>query len=236
MELPKNEYSDNPLFTQEAFLKKTVVFLMAMVFLICIDIHAEDQWKLAKQSDGIKVYTMKDPQGKAFDIFKGVCDVDAPWEVVLEVLKDLPSYTKWFPNCKESRLLKRDEKNNSVVYMVISPGWPVADRDVVFYTLNYDSPEKVEHTISLNYIKDSDGIVPRNKDYVRMLDIGGGYVLKRINKNKTTVAFTNRSDLGGNIPVSLVNFMAVDIPFKSLKGIREMVKNDEYYKKAGVKK
>jgi hypothetical protein len=50
------------------------------------------------------------------------------------------------------------------------------------------------------------------------------------------VAFTNRSDLGGNIPVSLVNFMAVDIPFKSLKGIREMVKNDEYYKKAGVNK
>ncbi|HQB99169.1 MAG TPA: hypothetical protein PKX11_01275, partial [Methanospirillum sp.] len=74
------------------------------------------------------------------------------------------------------------------------------------------------------------------KEYVRMADFGGGYVLKKINKDKTNVSFTSKVDLGGNIPVALVNMLAVDTPFKSLQGLRVMSQKDEYYQKAGIKK
>jgi len=216
-------------------MKKIFLTIATLLFTYNTNSHAEESWKLAKEAEGIKVYTFELP-GSPVKSFKGICDIDAPMEVILEVLADIESFPKWFPNCKEYKYIKKDNKDNMVLYMVIKCGWPAADRDVVFFSMHTDAPERGEHLINLIFIKDSDSIVPRNKEYVRMADFGGGYVLKKINKDKTNVSFTSKVDLGGNIPVALVNMLAVDTPFKSLQGLRVMSQKDEYYQKAGIKK
>jgi len=45
--------------------------------------------------------------------------------------------------------------------------------------------------------------------------------MKRIDKNRTSVVFTNKSDPGGMIPFAVIHLMMEDNPFKTIKGYRE---------------
>jgi hypothetical protein len=48
------------------------------------------------------------------------------------------------------------------------------------------------------------------------------------------VIYTVKADPAGYIPAFISNVMQKDQPFLTLKGLREMVKKDEYYRKAGL--
>ena len=57
-------------------------------------------WELAKQGEGIEVYT-RPVEGMDAKEFLGVADVDAPVDVVLEVFRDVPSFPGWYGFCRD---------------------------------------------------------------------------------------------------------------------------------------
>jgi hypothetical protein len=59
-----------------------------LTVFIAVILHAEGPWELAKDSEGIKVYTRSVP-GSSANEFKGIAEVDAPIEVIVEVFKDI---------------------------------------------------------------------------------------------------------------------------------------------------
>jgi len=205
------------------------IMLFACVFTV--GLHAEEPWKLAKEGDGIKVFTRPVP-GSAANEFKGIADIDAPIEVIREVFKDIPSFPQWYGFCKEIRLLKHDPENHRVIYFVLKTLGPVKDRDFVAEVNDdFDKPSG-KHTIILNAVKED--IVPRQDKYVRMTDISGTYDMTRMEQNKTHVVYTIKADPAGYIPAFIANIIQKDQPFLTLKGLRVMVQKDEYYQKAGI--
>lgn len=204
-----------------------------IVFLLVFasGLQAEEQWKLAKDADGIKVYTRPVP-GSAANEFKGVTDVDAPMEVIVEVFKDIPSYTQWYGFCKEIKLIKQDSETHRVIYFVLKTMGPVKDRDFIVDTVENFDRQAGKDTITLNAVKED--LVPRKGKYVRMTDVSGSYIMTRIDQDRTHVVYTVKADPAGYIPAFVSNIMQKDQPFLTLKGLREMVKKDEYYQKAGL--
>jgi hypothetical protein len=119
-------------------MKKYLWSIMFFLFVFAGVLHAEEQWKLAKDADGIKVYTRPVP-GSAANEFKGIADIDAPLEVIIEIFKDIPSYPQWYGLCKEIKLLKHDSENHRVIYFVLKTTGPVKDRDFILDTVeNHD--------------------------------------------------------------------------------------------------
>jgi hypothetical protein len=196
----------------------------------------EEGWKLSKDSEGIIVYTRPIP-GSPMSEFMGVGDVDAPLEVVQQVFLDFSSYTDWYGMCKEFRQVKEltDKPNHYYVYYVLKSPWPVADRDMVLDITTDNMSDLGKTVININALKDTT-IVPVTGKCVRMTHLVGRTTLTRVDDKKTHVVLQVNSDPAGSVPIRLAQMVAKDQPFKTIQGLREMVKKDIYYKKAGKTK
>ncbi|HNY66965.1 MAG TPA: START domain-containing protein [Deltaproteobacteria bacterium] len=195
----------------------------------------EEGWTLSKQGEGITVYTRPIP-GLPMKEFMGEGDVDAPLAVVQQVFLDFPSYTQWYGMCKEFRLLKtlNDKPNHYIVYYVLSSPWPVKDRDMVLDIQTEDLSREGKVILNIKAIPDE--LVPVSKKYVRMTRLIGKTTMTKVNDTKTHVVLTINSDPAGSVPIKLSDMVAKNQPFKTIQGLREMVKKDIYYQKAGVEK
>jgi len=209
-------------------------YLWTILVLLCTFSsvsYAQEPWKLVKEADGIEVYIRSVP-GSAIAEFKGVGDVDAPVEVVGEIFKDIPSYTQWYGFCKEIKLLKQDSEYHRLIYFVLKTLGPVKDRDFIVDT-NYSVDRQTgKLSIALHAIREE--IVPRKSKYVRMTDLNGYFEIRSIDKNKTHVTYMIKADPAGYIPTFFLNSIQKYQPYLTIKGLREMVKREVYYKRAGV--
>ena len=178
---------------------------------------AED-WTLVKQEDGIDVHTRPVP-GSDIKAFKGSGLVDADIETVLRVLRDSDHYQDWFPNCPESKLLKRDGAI-SYQYSVTAAPWPVDDRDNIFRSVltRDESTGRIEIAIEA-----APEAYPRQPDRVRVQRAEGSWLLEPAGPDRTRVVFTMHLEPGGGIPKWMVNTRVVTTPFEALTNLRVVV-------------
>jgi len=214
-------------------MKKCFLLICTCILVLTASINAEEPWKLAKHSENIKVYTREVPGSDANE-FKGVADVDAPLEVILEVFKDIPSFPQWYGFCKEIKLLKQNTENHRIIYFVLETTGPVKDRDMVIDTRDSKDLQAGKALITMAAFKED--YVPRVSKYVRMTDMAGSAVLNRVDQDTTAVVYTVKADPAGYIPSFISNMLQKEQPFLTLKGLREMVKKDVYWEKAGIEK
>jgi hypothetical protein len=212
-------------------MKKSAWIILALSICFAMGLHAEEPWKLVKDKDDIKVYTRTVPDSVANE-FKGIVEINAPIEVIREVFRDIPSFTQWYGFCKEIKLLKHDTENHRVIYFVLKTMGPVKDRDFVMDVNDTMDTKAGKFIITMNALKEV--LVPVQDKYVRMTDVTGMYDMTRMDNEKTEVVYTVKADPAGHIPAFISNLMQKDQPFLSLQGLREMVKKDIYYKKAGL--
>lgn len=212
-------------------MKRFVLMVFVVFVLSAMGLHAEEPWKLAKDAEGIKVFTRSVP-GSSADEFKGIAKIDAPVEVIVEVFKDIPSFTQWYGFCKEIKLLKHDSENHRVMYFVLKTMGPVKDRDLVMEAFDKFDKQAGTNTIAISALKEE--LVPIQDKYVRMTDLNATYSMNRIDQDRTHVVYTVKADPAGYIPAFISNIIQKDQPFLTLKGLREMVKKDVYYQKAGI--
>ena len=212
-------------------MKRFVLMVFVVFVFSAMGLHAEEPWKLAKEAEGIKVFTRSVP-GSSADEFKGIAEIDAPVEVIVEVFKDIPSFTQWYGFCKEIKLLKHDSENHRVMYFVLKTMGPVKDRDLVMEAFDKFDKQAGTNTIAISALKEE--LVPIQDKYVRMTDLNATYSMNRIDQDRTHVVYTVKADPAGYIPAFISNIIQKDQPFLTLKGLREMVKKDVYYQKAGI--
>ena len=90
--------------------------------------YAQDSdWELRKDKNGIQVYT-REVEGSNLDEFKGVGTVNASVESIVQILQDADNMKDWLPDCKESELLKLEQKDQ-YHYTITTAPWPVKNRD-----------------------------------------------------------------------------------------------------------
>jgi hypothetical protein len=186
---------------------------------------AEDNWNKEFTKEGITVFT-RPVEGSNLKEFKGEGLINAPVEVCMNVMADVEGATKWRPDCIVSKLVKA-EGNTSIAYSETKAPWPVSNRDVIVKSETATSPDKI--VISFTGVDDP-GLVPLKSGVVRITEITGMWIFVR-KGNDTLATYQAKINPGGSIPAWLANKTAVDQPFKSLKGLGEMVKDPKYQSK-----
>ena len=176
-----------------------------------------------------------DALGKSFEEFKSETIVNAPAQVVYEVVKDVKSFPKWFGFCKDIKVTKTHSALHKSVFVVIDTPWPVTDRyaftDVKYITKKADSPIKVDIPI----VSEKDPASYKDDDYVRMT-IKAMCSITELGQNKTKVVYSVNADPGGSIPSGIAGMFMKRQPFYTLRGLKKMAKNKKYYKLAGIEK
>ena len=178
----------------------------------------ERPWNLVRERDGIAVYT-RPVEGSGIREFKGSALVAASAESIHALLRDAASFTDWFPNTSESRLLARNG-NVSYRYTVIDTPWPVSDRDNIFRNETAVDPASGRIEIRITAAPEH---YPEQLDRVRVRHSLGSWLLEPIRADATQVTFTMHLEPGGGVPEWLLNRQVVETPFDALTNLRTAV-------------
>jgi len=178
-------------------------------------ISGEPDWKLEKDSDGIKVYLAK-AENSSIKQFKVEAFIEATPKEIVDAVVDIENNYKWFVDVEKGKLVERISPNEFIFSQVIEVPFPFQDRQVV-QNSKVTNLESGGLRIDLNSVSNA---LEEDDDYIRMT-LATGYWILTPTSEGTDLEYSFLADPAGNIPAWLANQFIVDNPLKTIKGLRE---------------
>ncbi len=199
-------------------------YTVVLFLLLTSMLMGDNGWNTEFTRNGITVYT-RAVAGSDIKEFKSIGIIDAPAEVVNNVLDDIQNLVNWMPDCIVSRIVEKKSNDYMILYQVIKTPWPLNSRDFTFETRIIKDKEKIIRTVKAvphpSY--------PQTGNYVRITNMTGQWTLLRQDNNTRTLAtYQIKSDPAGNIPVSIANATSKKLPYETILRLKEQVKNSKY--------
>jgi len=195
----------------------STVVIGCFITFFSVQDFSQNNWEIDKNKDGIKVYTRVE-KGSNFKAFKAIVEVDNTIGEIIKILKNVSEYTNWYGYIKTSKLLKTENDIQYNYVETIFP-WPYSNRDMVYKM----SIEKYSSGAVKILLKGLPNYIPKKKGIVRMKK-AEGYILLQPNNGKTEIIYVFHSEPGKNIPAWLANNSIANLPFKTLSGLKKMLK------------
>ncbi|PJF37669.1 MAG: hypothetical protein CUN55_20900, partial [Phototrophicales bacterium] len=105
-----------------------------MLIIVCATMWSQNtfaqDWQLARDKKGIKVYTRKDAKSSIKDS-KAVMIVKSNPRKALRLMLAADNHYKWMDRVVVSRTLKRLSDTEFYAYYEAGAPWPVSNRDVI---------------------------------------------------------------------------------------------------------
>lgn len=184
-----------------------------VIIAVCSAVFSANDWSLKKVKDGVTVYN-RDIQGSNYKEFKAEAFPNIPFEVTVEVAKDFDKYFEWYGMTKVLKPINVRSASDFDVYFVLAV--PVlTNRDAVMRVkIEIDYAKGICKT-TLKSIESDYG---KENKLVRMPNVEGVILLTRLAPAQTKGYYQVYADLGGSIPPSVVNMMAVKHPLDTVLG------------------
>ena len=193
-----------------------ILFLILLMLTFSLP-GISQSWDFAKEKDGIKLYTRKDP-GKPIKAYKGDCIIHAPAEKIFTMLEDVNHTEWWDKNLSQIKVLLYEKNKRARYYLVYDLSWPVTDRDLCVEAITTIDPETGISKITAYPIP---GLVPENKEMIRIKDYHQTWTVKPIGIDLTYVELEGYADPSGSIPDWLANMLIVDSPYKVISNVKQ---------------
>lgn len=202
------------------FFNYKINVLFTLVFsILSNNIFAQD-WQLAKEKDGIKVFT-RTSDDSSFKDSKAHVDVNASLEDVLDMLLDVKSHKFWMDRIEVSDVIEQTSDTEFIAYYEVKAPWPVTNRDIVsHYTLKRVAKNKVKFIVN-----NEPDVIPEKEGFVRIQNAQSIWEIYENEDGRVSIMFYTKSDPGGGIPAWLANTAAEDNPYKTLMGLKEKLEN-----------
>jgi hypothetical protein len=201
-------------------LKISTIYFLVILFRLNFFgtfIFAQNNCKLRKDEDGIKVYTCHVDSSK----FKSILtefDIACPEDKLIEKILDIPGYVKWQFNTIEGKEIRTISSREKIYRTVIAAPWPVVNRDMVVHLRIYNN----ENGIVITTDSES-GIVEEQPDLVRVPFSRAQWIVTTKNKNQLHVKYTMLIDPGGAVPAWLVNWTCANAPLQSFQNLKKLI-------------
>ncbi len=179
---------------------------MIKVLLLCFPLLLF-AWEEFKNLDEIKIYKKYEEKFK-FVQFKAETTMPFSISTVSSTIMDHTTYTSWLSDC-----IKTDRKKDQI-YFLLQPPWPLSKRQVWAEIKKHEYPKRQLITLhSLDTKVSSENAIWFNYLYAE-------FALDDLGKNKTRLTLSLVGDPRGSIPLWIVNFVAWEIPYKSLLSLK----------------
>ena len=182
--------------------------------------RAEGEWRPVVERDGVRVEERAAP-GRALPELRATVEIDAGIFEVLAVIRDVPRQTEWMADCEESRPLREEGSDVSVLYNRTGAPWPVSDRDVVLRAEAVLLEPSTRASVRFENVADPSA--PPIDGIVRMPRLVGAYDLVALSPARTRVTYEIDIDPGGSLPAWAVTRTTRDTPLYTLLGLRRQV-------------
>ena len=187
------------------------------------------EWVTVSELDGITGYT-RSTSLTSVDEVKAVGTVDAPVPVIEALVRDISAQPEYMFKCTEAyRITPPGEEittDRFYAYNRTGMPWPADDRfgvALVEYTIDRE-------TGAIHIAAREAPVEMKNEpgNAVRMPLVRMTFVITPIGENRSEVLYQVLADPGGNLPSFIVNLFSRNLGIKTIAGIREMVKKENY--------
>ncbi|MCF6189588.1 MAG: START domain-containing protein [Cocleimonas sp.] len=192
--------------------------LLFFTMSLTLSAQAESKWRLIRDEDNIQVYS-RHSSGTVIQSVKGVVNISTSMDKLLNIFEDITKCPNWMYRCKRAKTLKQINIVERIDYIVTDLPWPTWDRDLIIHSVFQQNRKTKQVEIKfrslLRYVAVKPGIV-------RIEKMKGA--MRFVPQKNGSIQFTYEinADPRGNISKWMVNAMATDFPFYTLKKIRTL--------------
>ncbi len=176
---------------------------------------AQTSWELAKEKNGIKVFTRKENNSK-FKSIRVEATLNGTLDKLLKVLMDAGSNKEWVYNTNTSYIMKRLGTYETISYTETNVPWPGSNRDVPLHM--HLIPDNKLNTLKV-IAKGVPDAIPHKKGIVRIPYFNSWWDVKYDGRNKLTIVYFLEMDPGGSVPAWLVNMFIAKGPYETFTGL-----------------
>lgn len=194
-----------------------------MLFLLLLvaggKLLAQTKWELARSADEIKIFTSKEGTFK-FKLIKVEAVLPGSLEKLLYLLTDADTNKDWIYNTRESYVIKKVNKFETISYTETMVPWPASNRDLLLNVfVNLD--EKAQ---SLKVIaRGVPNAVPVKKGIVRIPYFNSSWYVTSIGKN-LMINYFLEMDPGGSVPAWITNMFVAKGPYETFTNLARILK------------
>jgi hypothetical protein len=179
--------------------------------------HEPGIWVLAKQQDGVKIFSRNSEHSK-FDDIKVEADLPGNITQMASILKDVAKYSEWAYATKTCVLIKKISDNDFIYYSEIDVPWPATNRDLyarckITFNQNTNSFKLIAEAI-----KD---YAPEKKDIVRIPLSKGTWNVSALSDKMIHVEYILELDPGGTVPAWLLNLFSTKGPLETFANLKK---------------
>lgn len=196
---------------------KAFIILLCTIFF-AISVEAENKWQLIRDEENIQVYSGHS-QNTIIRSVKGVVNISTSLDKLLNIFEDITKCPNWMYQCKSAMTLKQLNIVERIDYIVTDLPWPTWDRDLIIHSTFQQDRKTKQVEIKFRSLPDQ---VAEKSGIVRIEKIYGS--MRFVPQKNGSIQFTYEisADPRGKIPKWMVNAMAIDFPFYTLKKLRAL--------------
>jgi len=188
--------------------------LLLAALLLCNGVHAADDWNLAYDREGIRVY-LRAAGGSPYQQFRGVSTMKASVRTLTDLQENLRVACKWLYACEQMRLLDVDG-DSTWVYLTTDLPWPTLPRDIILKVTS----ERLDDGTLVRHLSAEPGRLPEQPGLIRVQRLSGEWIMKPLGEGETEVTYQLQADPAGDVPGWLANRFVVDAPVVTLRTLR----------------
>jgi hypothetical protein len=196
------------------------VLSLFFFFLFCSTAFSQNNWKLTKDKDGIRVY-QTEVKNSNYKSIKVECTFEGTYDKLMAILNNVAAHKDWVYNNKTAYLLKRISPTEFYYYSETSLPWPMTNRDaVVHFIMTKDSLNrfmKIAATAEPGYL-------PEKSGKVRVPQSDVQWHVTMPTAKTVHIVYTFQANPGGSVPSWLVNSFADKGPYESFKKLAGLLK------------
>jgi hypothetical protein len=199
-----------------------IMIMILFLSLVSTGVHAQFNWELKKDEDGIKVYTSSTANSN-FKSIKVECTVKATQAQFVAFLLDITKQHEWVYNTKSTQLLKTVKPNELIFYSEVNVPWPCTNRDyIAHFVINQVSPQllTIDSHAEPGFLPVKEGLVRVEKSVAHweVATVSGGL----------QIVYTLQFDPGGSVPAWLTNLFITKGPLQTFQKLKEEVSKPVY--------
>ncbi|WP_054899655.1 START domain-containing protein [Pseudomonas sp. NBRC 111131] len=188
-------------------------FLLAAL-LLCTCAQAADDWNLAYDREGIRVY-LRGVADSPYQQFRGVSTIKASVNTLIDMQENLRVACKWLYACDQMRLLEVDG-DSTWVYLTTNLPWPTLPRDIILKV----TTERLDDGTLVRHLSAEPKKLPETPGLIRVQHLSGEWIMKPLGARMTEVTYQLEADPAGDVPGWLANRFVVDAPLVTLRTLR----------------
>lgn len=193
--------------------------LLFIVLLIPCCSLAQADWSLELEKDSILIYTGKRADSR-YKTVKAVFTVDSSLPQLAAAVLDIENYAAWQYKTASVKVLQKISDREVVYHTEVEAPALTSNRDfVIRLTVDPDPPTEglIIEMVSIP------GFIPEVEDVIRVPYSRAKWIVVPVQQGKLSVEYTIDIDLGGSVPVWLVNMLAPKAPFETFNSFRQII-------------